>query len=81
MKEKILNICEALCYRELAPDEQLILTGILDSFKIMELICALEEEFQITFMPDEITELDNFSCINRMVDIVGRKLENSHIFG
>lgn len=74
MKKKIIEICEALCCKELALDEQLILTGVMDSFKIMELICALEEEFQITFLPEEITELDNFSCINQIVDIVDKKI-------
>lgn len=73
MKEKIENICEELCCKEVSMDEQLIVTGLLDSFKIMELICRLEEEFQITFLPEEISELSNFSCVNCIADIICRK--------
>lgn len=73
MKEKIQNLCEELCCKEVSMDEQLIVTGLLDSFKIMELICRLEEEFQITFLPEEISELSNFSCVNCIADIICRK--------
>lgn len=73
MKEKILEICSELCYRELSEGEELITTGILDSFKLMELVCSLEEEFNITFSPEEIMELDHFSNVNHMVDMIDRK--------
>lgn len=73
MREKILKICKDLCCKEVAADEQLIITGLLDSYKIMELICSLEGEFQIVFQPEEISELDNFSCVDRIVDIVNHK--------
>lgn len=75
MKNKILEICSELCCRELSPDEELIATDILDSFKIMELICSLEEEFDITFLPEEIMDMDHFSCVNRMAAIVDRKVK------
>ncbi len=73
MQERIRNICEELCCRELGEKEELIASGLLDSFKIMELICSLEESFDIVFQPEEITELDNFSCISRIAEITGRK--------
>lgn len=73
MKEKILKICCELCHKELSDEEELIATGILDSFKIMELIAILEEEFNIMFSPEEIMELDYFSSVNHIVEIVGRK--------
>jgi acyl carrier protein len=73
MKEKILEICRELCCKEVAEDEQLIASGLLDSFKIMELVCSLEEEFHITFLPEEISELDHFSSVNQMVELVREK--------
>ncbi len=73
MNEKVLKICSELCCRELFVEEELITTGILDSYKLMELVCSLEDEFSITFSPEEIMELDHFSSVNHIVDIVSRK--------
>lgn len=76
IRDKIKNICEELCGREILPKEQLITTGVLDSFMLMELICSIEEEYQIKFLPEEITDLDHFSCLDSMVEIVKNKCEN-----
>lgn len=73
MQEKMIEICQELCCKEVATDEELIVSGLLDSFKIMELICTLEEQFHIVFLPEEIMNLDNFSTINRMTEIVSLK--------
>lgn len=73
MQERIMKLCEELCCKQVGTEEQLIAEGMLDSFKLMELICSLEEEFGITFVPDEITELDNFSTINSIVEIIKTK--------
>lgn len=75
MQEKILKICEDLCCRRLLMDEELIKTGLLYSFKIMELICTLEEEFPIVFEPEEISNLEHFSSVNSIGEIVSRKLD------
>lgn len=73
MQEKILEICKELCGKKISVDEELIQTGLLDSFKIMELVCSLEEEYQVVFQPEEIMDLDNFSCVGHMLEIVRKK--------
>lgn len=73
MKRKITEICEYLCCRKISADEHLLLSGLLDSFKLMELICSLEDEFQITFFPEEISEIDHFSCVDNIYKIVSDK--------
>lgn len=73
MKNRIMKICEDLCYKKITPDEQLIMTGLLDSYKIMELICMLEKEFHITLLREEISNVDNFSCVNSIMDLVNKK--------
>ncbi len=73
MKETIQEMCKKLCCCEIAADEDLIASELLDSFKIMELICSLEDEFHIKFLPDEIQNLNNFSSVNSIFDIVKRK--------
>lgn len=74
MEERIQIICENICDQDIQPDEQLIITKVLDSFKIMDLICSLEEEFHIQFRPEEIMELEHFSSVNRITDLVTRKM-------
>lgn len=73
MKEKILKICRDLCCKKIEENEELIVSGLLDSFKIMELICRIEEQFNIVFLPDEIMELENFSSVNNLYKIVCNK--------
>lgn len=77
MEEKIRQICNELCCKEIPEDENLIASGLLDSFKIMELICSLEEEFHITFLPEEMQDLDNFSCLKCIWDIVKQKTKQT----
>lgn len=74
MEERVMEICEDLCCKELTTDEQLVVSGLLSSFKIMELICSLEEEYHIKFIPEEITNPDNFACVNSIVAIVNTKI-------
>lgn len=75
MQEKILEICRNLCCKEITADEQLLATGLLYSFKIMELLCTLEEEFSIVFEPKEITNMENFSSANNIIELVKRKIK------
>lgn len=77
MQDRILELCRELCGKELSIDEQLIVSGLLDSYKIMELICGLEKEFEITFLPEEISNLENFSCIISIMKIVNKKIGTS----
>ena len=72
-KQKVLEICEELCGRPISPTEELITTGMLNSFKIMELISVLEKEFQIIFLPEEIADLDNLSCIDNILSFIMKK--------
>lgn len=75
MQEKILEICRNLCCKEITADEQLLATGLLYSFKIMELICTLEEEFSIVFESEEITNMENFYSVNNIIELVKRKIK------
>lgn len=67
-------MCKYLCGREIGLNQELINSGLLNSFKIMELICQLEEEYNINFSADEIAEVENFSCVNNIVMIMNNKI-------
>lgn len=71
IRNKIQQLCEELCGKHLTPEEKLL--TMLDSYKLMDLICSLEDEFQITFLPKEIADLDHFSCLNSIVELVESK--------
>lgn len=74
MEQRIVDICEKLCNKTLEWEEPLFSTGLLDSYLIMELIAMLEIEFQIMFDEKELQTLENFQCINNIIEIVRKKL-------
>lgn len=53
-------------------DDSLLVTRLLDSLKVMELIVFLEDHYQITFDDDDLTP-DNLDTINVMVNLLERK--------
>lgn len=76
MQEEILKICEEICGTGISVNEQLIVEGLLDSYGIMELISDLENKFNISFLPEEITDLNNFSSISHILGIVKKKVSS-----
>lgn len=65
MKEKILEILNDIDDSvDFAAEESLIGDHILDSFGIINLVGELEEEFDITIGPEEMTK-ENFDSVDR----------------
>ena len=58
---------------ELAPDENYVVKGVIDSFGIVELIEAIESQFAITFDQADMQSLELFS-VDGLSSIVSRKL-------
>ena len=52
-------------------DEEIFETGLIDSFGIVELITALEEDFQIK-IPFEDMTIQNFSSVNEISKFIER---------
>jgi acyl carrier protein len=50
-------------------------SGFVDSSFAMELVCFVEDEFNLS-VTDEDLELKNFSSINRVAQFVSRKIGN-----
>ncbi len=73
IRNKIQQLCEETCGKQITPEEKLL--AMMDSYKLMDLICSLEDEFQITFLPKEIADLDHFSCMNSIVELVKSKYD------
>ena len=52
-------------------DEEIFETGLIDSFGIVELITALEEDFQIK-IPFEDMKIQNFLSVNEISKFIER---------
>jgi D-alanine--poly(phosphoribitol) ligase subunit 2 len=52
-----------------SPDTDLIEGGLLDSLALVELLFALEREFEVTIALEEL-DIDSFRSINRIADFV-----------
>ena len=57
---------------ELARDEAIFSSGLLDSFAVTQLICFLEDRFAIRIPISEVT-LEDFDTIGKILDLVARR--------
>lgn len=60
----------------LKEDTDFFKKGIIDSTGILELICFLEESFDITIEDDDITQ-KNFSSVNSVNNYLTKKINKS----
>lgn len=76
--EKVLltEIAAGMGKKTLAPDEDLLEQGIIDSLGLMKLIAFMEETFSIKIMDDEIVP-ENFQSLNSMVTLVEKQMQNA----
>jgi acyl carrier protein len=54
-----------------APDTDLIESGLIDSLGLIELLAALEQEFQVALDQEEL-DVDDFRTVERIAALVGR---------
>ena len=75
--EKVLitEIAVNLERNSLAPDEDLLEKGIIDSLGVMKLLLFMEETFGIAVSDEEIIP-ENFQTLNNMVKFVEQKIKN-----
>lgn len=54
-------------------DENLLVTGVLDSLALMRLVMHLEDTYDIEIPPSDIT-LENFASLTAMAGYLGNRL-------
>jgi len=54
--------------------ESIIAAGILDSLSALEIVAELEKTFNITILPEEMTET-NFDSIIKIINFISTKLK------
>jgi acyl carrier protein len=76
--EKILltEIAVDLGRESLAPDEDLLAQGIIDSLGVVTLIVSLEKAFGIEVIDEEVVP-ENFQSLNSLVEYVEQKMRNT----
>ena len=75
MENEIHNFCIKVCCKEVGMQDELIVSGLLNSYDLMELISILHERFSIEFSIEEITETNNFSTVDNLIKIVKNKIQ------
>lgn len=72
MREKVLEALRRINVKILEHmEEDLIETGLIDSFEIINLVVELEDIFNMEIDPEEIAP-DNFQTVDAIVNLVER---------
>ena len=76
--EKFLltEIAADLGKESLAPDEDLLLQGVIDSMGIMKLTVFLEKTFGISVIDEDIVP-ENFQSLNSLKNYIEQKKQNT----
>jgi len=71
-------LCSVLIVEDLSVDEDLFESGYLDSLGIVNLIIALEEEFQIT-LPMEDLNLEEFQSVESICKLITSLIDSTTV--
>ncbi len=73
-KQLITFIVEQLLNheQEITADDELLVSGLLDSLAIVQLVEFIEAEFKVS-VPAEDLRVENFASVNTIVDYLSQK--------
>lgn len=77
IREILVNTIEGLNGKKLKYDEQLIMTGYIDSYEIIQLMEVFENEFLVKIDIEKIS-LSNFETIDAMSTLILEMKGESH---
>ena len=60
--------------KDIPMDKSLVELGYMDSFGVIDLVTYLESKWKVKIENEEITQ-DHFGSINKMVNLVNKKLQ------
>ncbi len=64
-------VCKTLTLETVAFEEDLIESGVLDSLSLIQLMVALEDEFDIRIEPEEI-DFEDYRSVRSMTEMITR---------
>ncbi|MGI9294113.1 MAG: acyl carrier protein [Pseudomonadales bacterium] len=57
--------------QEIAADDELLVSGLLDSLGIMQLVEFVEAEFKVSVPPEDL-RVENFATVNTIIEYLDR---------
>ena len=76
MKTDLINFVQnelLTSSQSITPEQDLLISGLIDSLGVMRLVTHIESEWHITIPPEDVT-LENFSTVNTIVDYLDSKI-------
>lgn len=73
--DRIKEIIKHHCLKEVQDEEELLKSGLLDSFMLLEVICELEDTYQLELSPEDISNMENFTSVKNIRELISRKTE------
>ncbi len=70
LEEIVCELLKKQCGEEVPKDKELLASGLLGSFQLFDLVCDLEETFDIQFRQADIKEVSRFSSVNAILDMI-----------
>lgn len=70
LEEMVCGLLKKECGEYVPRERELLASGMIGSFQLFELICDLEETFDIRFRQEDLKEVSHFSSANAIIDIL-----------
>lgn len=70
LEETVCALLKKQCGERVPKDRELLTSGVIGSFQLLELICDLEETFAVQFRQEDLKEMSHFSSVNAIVDMI-----------
>lgn len=75
LEETIRGLLKKQCGEYVPKDKELLASGVIGSFQLFELICELEDAFDIRFWQEDLKELSHFSSFSAIVDTIKKYMD------
>lgn len=70
VEEMIETLIKKQCGEDVSRDKELLVSGVIGSFQLFEMICDLEEIFDIRFRQEDLKEISHFSSVNAIMNTI-----------
>lgn len=70
LEEMVCEMVKKQCGEYVSKDRELLVSGMIGSFQLFELICDLEEAYDIRFRKEDLKEISHFSSVNAIMDMI-----------
>lgn len=71
--DRIKEIIKRHCLKEVQDDDELLKSGLLNSYQLLEVICELEDIYQVELSPEDIGDMENFSSVKSIRELISRE--------